>query len=64
MQPGKQDQEDGSNVNKLERQDVGLSVENGIPVEHPDGTVTTGNPDGLTENSIRKDLGLDKREIY
>ena len=64
MQQGTQIQEDGYEAKKLERQDVGLSVENGTSVKHPDGTVTTGNPDGLTENSIRKDLGLDKREIY
>ena len=64
MQPDTQRQEDGSNDKKLERQAVGLDVKDGIEVEHPDGTVTTGNPEGLTENAIKSEIGLEKREIY
>ena len=68
MQPGKQAQEneDGSsrNVYKCERQCVGLSIEDGIEVTHPDGTISAGNPEGLTENAIRAELGLEERTRY
>ncbi len=63
-QPGEMRREDGSMVNRRENQAVGLSTEGGIEVEHPDGTVTTGNPEGLTENAIRTELGLDERTRY
>ncbi len=64
MQPGTQEQENGSLVAKTERQTVGISIKDGIEVTHPDGTVTAGNPEKLTENSIRAELGIDRREIY
>lgn len=63
-QPETQSQEDGSTVKKAERQAVGLSIDNGIEVTHPDGTKSANNPEGLTENAIRAELGIDKREIY
>ncbi len=64
MQPGEQTRENNSNVNKLEQQAVGLEIKDGIPVTHPDGTVSASNPKGLTENAIREELGFDKREVY
>ena len=63
-QPGEMIREDGSTVNRRENQAVGLSTEGGIEVEHPDGTVTTGNPEGLTENAIRNELGIAERTRY
>ncbi|MBR0519550.1 hypothetical protein IJJ97_07140, partial [bacterium] len=63
-QPGEMIRDDGSKVNRRENQAVGLSTEGGIEVEHPDGTITTGNPEGLTENAIRTELGLDERTRY
>ena len=68
MQPGQQkeqiNQTTSAPVNKLERQCVGLPVEDGVEIKHRDGTVTTGNPKGLTENDMREDLGLEKRQHY
>ena len=64
MQPGQTQQENDSIVNSCERQAVGLSIDNGIEVTHPDGTKSANNPEGLTENAIRAELGIDKREIY
>ncbi len=64
MQPEYQRQEDGSNVKKAERQAVGLSIEDGIEVTHPDGTRGVNNPEELTENAIRAELGLEERTIY
>ena len=63
-QPGEQIREDGISVNKREQQCVGLPIENGIVVTHPDGTTSADNPEGLTENAIRAELGLEKRTKY
>lgn len=63
-QPGEQAREHLNDVNKREHQAVGLEVKDGIPVEHPDGTVSASNPKGLTENAIREEMGFDKREVY
>lgn len=62
MQPGLIEA-GGDMTKKSEHQAVGLPTE-GIAVKHPDGSVTDGNPDGLNENSIRKELGLPNREQY
>lgn len=62
MQPGKTYGLSGK-VNKSEHQAVGLYTD-GIKIKHPDGTVTEGNPKGLSENSLREDLGLPERNHY
>ena len=64
LQPGEQEREGRSDVNKREQQAVGLEIEDGIEVEHPDGTVSASNPELLTENAIRAELGLKEREVY
>ena len=64
LQQGEQLRDDGTTVNRCEQQCVGLEVKDGIEVEHPDGTVTTGNPEQLTENGIRSELGLQQRTRY
>ncbi|MBR0518440.1 hypothetical protein IJJ97_01480 [bacterium] len=51
-------------VSLAEFQAVGLDIISGTKVEHPDGTVTAGNPEGLSENSIREELGLPRRNSY
>ena len=56
--------EDGIKLNKSEPQAVGLPIENGKIVTHPDGTVSDSNPKGLTENAIRAELGLEERTKY
>ena len=60
------DQETGisSIVGLAEFQAVGLNIINGTKIEHPDGTVTAGNPQGLSENALREELGLPKRNSY
>lgn len=62
-QPGEQPRGAGT-VNRREHQAVGLPVIGGIDVQHPDGTVTSGNPEGLTENAIRNELGIPERTRY
>ena len=47
-----------------EHQAVGLSMDGFDPVVHPDGTSSASNPDGLSENAFRSELGLDLRETY
>ena len=64
MQPGMTKQENNFDTRSSERQAVGLSIDNGIEVTHSDGTKSANNPEGLTENAIRAELGIDKREIY
>ncbi|MBR0519551.1 hypothetical protein IJJ97_07145 [bacterium] len=63
-QPGEQIREDGTSVNKREQQCVGLPIENGLVVTHPDGTKSADNPKELTENAIRAELGLEQRTRY
>lgn len=64
MQPGMLKRKDGTLVKAAEHQAVGLPIPGGIETKHPDGTKTSANPELLTENAFRKDLGIDQRTRY
>lgn len=51
-------------IQAYEHQAVGLSMDGFDPVVHPDGTNSASNPEGISENALRKELGLDLRETY
>ena len=63
-QSGEQARKGMKNVNRCEQQAVGLEIKGGIEVTHPDGTRSVNNPDQLTENAIREELGLQRRDVY
>lgn len=64
MQPGKMLREDGTIVNRCEQQAVGLNIEGGIEITHPDGTTSASNPELLTENAFRREIGIPERTRY
>ena len=56
--------ENGKQVKASEHQAVGLNMDSIDPIAHPDGTISASNPDGISENAFRTELGLDLRETY
>ena len=56
--------ENGIQVKAGEHQAVGLSMDGFAPIAHPDGTNSASNPEGISENAFRTELGLDLRETY
>jgi Ca2+-binding RTX toxin-like protein len=58
--------EDSTGAPNLENQAIGIA-NTGIPYDHdsnPSTPLQTGNPDALTENALRRELGVTERPVY